>query len=68
MRRRRNDLAKFTVRKSYDRLRREWQSSVDGTAASSASQPIAEDAAMSAQRKMVEHRETVKLAKKKTLP
>ncbi len=63
MRRRRHDHTKIEVCKAYDRLRGKWQSSVDGTTAQSDSQPLEEDAAMSAQQKMVEHRESCEACK-----
>jgi hypothetical protein len=67
MRRRRNDLTKFTVCKSYDRLRRKWQSLVDGTISPSESQPLDDYAATSAQQKMVEHRESCEACKNEDL-
>jgi hypothetical protein len=67
MRRRRNDLTKFTVCKSYDRLRRKWQSLVDGTIAPSESQPLDEVAATSAQQKMVYHRDNCGACQKEDL-
>jgi hypothetical protein len=67
MRRRRNDLTKFTVCKSYDRLRRKWQSLVDGTIAPSESQPLDEDAITSAKRKMLEHRNSCEACQKEDL-
>jgi hypothetical protein len=67
MHRRRNDLTKFTVCKSYDRLRRKWQSLVDGKIAPSESQPLAEDAATSAKQELVEHRENCEACKMEDL-
>jgi hypothetical protein len=65
MRRRRHDQTKLTICKSYDRLRKRWQSFVDGgTTAPSDSQPLDENGAMSAQQKMVEHRESCEVCKK----
>ena len=67
MRPRRNGLTKFTVCKSYDRLRRRWQDLVDGTIAASEGQPLDEDAATSAQQKMVEHRDNCEACKMEDL-
>jgi hypothetical protein len=51
----------------YERLRKRWQSLVDGTTAPSDSQPLDEDAAMSAQQKVVEHRERCEVCRKEDL-
>ena len=67
MRRRRNDLNKFAVCKPYDRLRRKWQSLVDGKIAPSERQALAKEAATSAQQKLVEHREGCVACKKEDL-
>ncbi len=67
MRRRRNDLTKFTVCKSYERLRRNWQSLVDGTMALSESQPLDKDVADIAHQRMIEHRENCEACKREDL-
>jgi hypothetical protein len=46
---------------------RRWQDLVDGTNVQSDSLPLDEDAAMSAQQKMVEHRESCEVCKKEDL-
>ena len=67
MRRHRADQTKLKVCRMYERLKRRWQSLVDGASASSDAQPLDEDAAMSAQQKMVEHRESCEACKKEDL-
>jgi len=67
MRHRLHDHTKLTVCKPYERLRKRWRSLVDGTNAQSDSQPLDEDAAMSAQQKMVEHRASCEVCKKEDL-
>lgn len=67
MRRRRRDHTKLTVCKSYEHLRRKWQSFLDGTTAQSDSQPLDEDAVMSAKKRMAEHRENCEVCKKEDL-
>ena len=67
MRRRRRDQTKLIVCKPYERLRKRWQSLVDGTTAPANSQPLDEDAAMSAQQKMAEHRESCEVCRKEDL-
>ena len=63
MRRHRVEHEKLKVCRSYERLRRRWQDLVDGTGASSAAQPLDEDAATSVQQKMLEHRASCELCK-----
>lgn len=53
MRRHRVDHEKLEVCREYERLRKRWQRLVDGTTAPSGIQPVGEDAATSAQQKMV---------------
>jgi hypothetical protein len=67
MRRRRHDHTKLTVCRPYERLRKRWHYLVDGTTAPSDSKPLDEDAAMSAQQKMVEHRESCEVCRKEDL-
>jgi hypothetical protein len=64
MRHHRADHTKLKVCRAYERLKRRWQSFVDGTTAPSDTQPPDENAAMSAQQKMVEHRESCEVCKK----
>ena len=67
MRRRRHDHTILTVCRPYERLRKRWHYLVDGTTAPSDNQPLDEDAAMSAQQKMVEHRESCEVCRKEDL-
>ena len=67
MRLHRADRTKLKVCRAYERLKRRWQSLVGGTSASSDGQPLDEDAAMSAQQKMVEHRESCEVCRKEDL-
>jgi hypothetical protein len=67
MRHTRTSRTKLAVCKSYERLRKRWQSLVDGTKAQSDSQPLDADAAAIAQQKMVEHRESCEACKKEDL-
>jgi hypothetical protein len=67
LRHRRPDHSKFAVCKPYDRLRKGWQSLVDGTTAPSDSQRLDEEAALGAQQKMVEHRERCEVCTKEDL-
>jgi len=67
LRHRRHDRTKFTVCKPYERLRKRWQSLVDGTTGLSDSQRLDEDTAMSAQQKMVEHRESCEVCRMEDL-
>jgi hypothetical protein len=65
MRHHRADHTKLKVCRAYERLKRRWQSFVDGTtSAPSDSQPLDSNAAMSAQQKMVEHRESCEICRK----
>ena len=67
MRRRRHDHTILTVCRPYERLRKRWHYLVDGTTAPSDNQPLDEDAAMSDQQKMVEHRESCEVCRKEDL-
>lgn len=67
MRRHRVDREKLKVCKSYERLRKRWQSLVVGTKAQSDSQPLNEEAAATARQKMLEHRENCEACKKEDL-
>jgi transposase len=67
MRPKRQVHTKLEVCRAYKRLKRRWQSLVDGTAAPSDSQPLDENAAMSARQKMVEHRENCEVCRKEDL-
>ena len=66
MRRHRVEHEKLKVCRTYERLRKRWQSLVNGTSASGA-QPLDEDAAVSAQQKMVEHRAGCDVCKQEDL-
>ena len=66
MLRRRVDHEKLKVCREYERLRKRWQSLVDGTSASDAP-PLDEDAAFSAQQKMLEHRAGCDVCKQEDL-
>ena len=66
MRHHRADRTKLKVCKSYDRLQKRWQDLVDGTRASG-SPPLDEDAAISAQQKMLEHRAGCDVCKQEDL-
>ena len=66
MRRHRIDREKLKVCRAYERLRKRWQSLVDGTSATAA-QPLDEDAAVSAQQKMLEHRAGCDVCKQEDL-
>jgi hypothetical protein len=67
MRHHRADQTKLKVCRAYDRLKRRWQSFVDGTTAPSDSRSLDENAAMNAQQKMVEHRESCEVCRKEDL-
>jgi hypothetical protein len=67
MRGRRHYHVKLTVCRPYDRLRKRWHYLVDGTTAPSDSQPLDQAAAMSAQQKMVEHRESCEVCRREDL-
>ncbi len=67
MRRHRADQTKLKICRTYERLKRRWQALVDGTIASSDAQPLDEEAAMSAQQKMVEHRENCEVCREEDL-
>jgi len=67
MRHKRTSRTKLAVCKSYERLRKRWESLVDGKSASSAAQPLDQDAAATAQQKMVEHRKNCEDCKKEDL-
>ena len=67
MRRPRVDREKLKVCSAYERLRKRWQRLVDGTSASSNAQPLDENAATSAQQKMIDHRAVCDVCKQEDL-
>ena len=67
MRRHPPDNEKMKVCRAYDHLRRRWQDLVDGSSAATDAQPLDENAAVSAQQKMVEHRASCELCQREDL-
>ena len=67
MRRHRANHEKLKVCKEYERLRKGWQHLVDGTSASSDAQSLDENAAISAQQKVLEHRASCDVCKQEDL-
>ena len=66
MRHRRPDYTKLKVCRAYERLKRRWQSLVDGTTAQSDSQSH-KDATMTSHQNMMEHRESCEVCSKEDL-
>lgn len=67
MRRHRVNQEKLKVCREYERLRKRWQRLVDGLSASSQTEPLDQNAATTAQQKMVEHRASCDVCKQEDL-
>jgi len=63
----RPDRTKLAVCRPYERLRKKWQSFVDGNDSPTDGQSLDEEAAKAAQQKMIEHRESCEVCKKEDL-